>query len=112
MAGGRTYARAGLHDREIVIQQVTLSDNTFTTKGEESWSNFASAWAFVTPMEASERFTSQQKFSSRVSTFEIRYVSGVTAKMRISYESTYWRILGIKEIGRRRGLEILAELIE
>lgn len=104
--------RAGQHDREITIQSVTLSDNTFTAKQEEVWSTFASAWAFVTPMEASERFTSQQKFSSRVSTFEIRYVAGVTAKMRISYESTFWRILGIKEVGRRRGLEILAELID
>ena len=104
--------RSGKLDRKIVIEQNTPSGDTFGGGQTDSWSTFATVWAEVIPMSATERFMSQQRYASRVSMFNIRYVSGLNSKMRIQYESKAWRILGIKEISRLRGWEVLAEQIE
>lgn len=102
--------RAGKLDREIVIESATSTVNAI---GEpvETWATFASVWAEVKPLSASERFRSEARHSARVSTFSIRWLAGVLPTMRIKYENLYWRILGIAELGRRDGLEITAEVV-
>ena len=45
--------------------------------------------------------------------FRIRYIDGVTAKMRIVYDDVYYEITGKpREIGRKQGLEIMGKAQE
>lgn len=94
-------------DRRILIEQAAESANGI---GEpiKTWSTFAAVWSEISPVRETERFTAQQVDAQRESRFRIRWLSGVTEKMRISYDSAYWDITGIREIGRRDGLEIVA----
>lgn len=104
--------RAGKLDRRITIEQVSRVADGFGGAQTETWSTFVTVWAAVASMTASERFTSDQKYSSNVKTFTVRYVAGILPTMRILYESAYYRILGIRELemfGRKRGFEITAE---
>lgn len=102
---------AGKLDREIVIESAT---KTQSGTGEETlvWATFASCWAQVTPMTASERYRGDALHSARVSVFRVRYVAGVLPTMQIAYEGLKWRITGIAEVGRRAFLDITAEAIE
>ncbi len=101
--------RSGPMDREIIIQQVSLADNSFGSSQVPTWSTFATVWAQVTPMKADERFVSAQKYASKVNKFRIRYLTGLLPTMRISYDGVIWKILGLSEMGRHDGHEILAE---
>jgi len=103
--------RAGKLDREIVIQRQAGTTQSASGKPVESWVTFASVWASVVPLSATERFRSDAKHSVRVSSFSIRWLDGVLPTMRIVYEGLNWRILGIAELGRRDGLEITAEAV-
>jgi len=103
--------RSGDLDEQIVIQQVSLSTDALGSSQTESWSTFATVWAKVIPMTASERFVSQEKYSANVNKFQIRFLSGLLPTMRIQYSSKVWRILGISEIRRYEGHEILAEVL-
>lgn len=109
--GSASRLRAGAMDRSIVIESVTLSNDSFGSGQAESWSTFATVPAEVLPMGVQERFISDQKYSSRTNIFNIRYLPGLLPTMRIQYDSLTWRILGVKEVNRQRGHEILAESI-
>lgn len=99
--------RAGELDRKIIIeQQASGQDSIGEPNG--SWSTFATVWASVKPVRANEIYSAQQVSPDRETRFRIRYLSGVTEKMRISYDSKYWDIRGIEEIGRRQGLDLIA----
>ena len=104
--------KSGNLDRLITIEQVSLSNDTFGSSQTESWSTFAQVWAEVLPMKAEEKFRSAEKYSSQTNVFRIRWLSGLTPRMRISYNSKLWRILGIKELERREGHDVEAEVME
>lgn len=102
--------RSGNLDRRIVIEKNAASQNSFG-EPEESWSTFATVWANVRPVRGNEQFASDQRRAERQSIFRIRYLSGLTEKMRISHDSAYYDIEGIIEIGRREGMEITATAV-
>ena len=97
----------GRMDRLIRIQSLIVSQNGY---GEEieSWVTVAQVWAQVADMRGSERFLSEQRQEDRVIIFKIRYLSSLTAKHRVIYEGRAYNILGLSEVGRRRGWEITA----
>jgi SPP1 family predicted phage head-tail adaptor len=80
--------RAGRLNKRVVIEQSTPAQDEF---GEEvdSWAAIPNGtrWAAVDPLTGTERFAAQQvnpRVSHRVT---IRYMAGVTAKMRVLYGS-------------------------
>ena len=98
--------RAGDLDRSIDIQTSTATQNSV---GEPilTWADVASAVpARVMPTRGGERFTAQQVVGDAVTTFRIRYRTGVTVRNRIVYDGKNWDIRDVREIGRREGLEI------
>lgn len=101
----------GQLDRQIIVQQVTLTANSY---GEpvESWANYATVWARVNQLGSTERFRSDAVLKARVSRFLIRYLEGLTHEMRISYDSQVWQIIGINVIGRNEAIEISAEVLK
>ena len=93
--------RSARIDRKIVIQKPTETSNS-ANELITTWSTFATVWAKKTDTGGSERFNGAI-VAEMTTNFEIRYLSGLNEKMRIVYESENYGIIGIQEIGRRKG---------
>ena len=98
-------ARIGLLDRRVTIQS-----NTPTTDGAgqevESWSTVATVWMGVKPQRGGERFQAHQVLGKAVTTFQARHRTDVTVLNRLQYNGQDWDIHDVREIGRKRGIEI------
>ncbi len=101
---------SGRMDRKITIQQLTTTYNDY---GEpvESWSDLATVWTEVKQQSAREMWEAG-KVSETEMMFRIRYRSGIDSTCRVVYDSTNYDITGVREIGRKNGLEIQARVIE
>lgn len=99
--------QAGRLDRRIIIQEDTPTQDTY---GDETstWSTFATVWANVKSKSGKEYFNSDQVVAERSRIFKIRYLPGVNEQMRISYDSNFYDIQTVSEIGRKEGMEIIA----
>ncbi len=101
--------RAGKLRHQITIQQNTPARNG---KGEEidSWSTFATRYAAVIPLTGRELFNAQQRHAEAELRMELRYFSGVTTKMRVSWDSRLFDILHIANLDERdRELHLLVK---
>lgn len=105
--------RAGALDRRIEFYSRTLTKNTvgeevvtYTTKVKE-------VWAKAIPTRASEKFQANRDLLDRTTVFITRHDSTLNdTTHRIVYEGLNWNILGIEELGRERGFEILAQQVK
>jgi len=104
--------RAGKLDRQIVIQTFTSAAANEFGEQTKTWQTFATVWAELKPIRARERFQSTVLRAEKAQIFCIRYLSGLEATMRISYDGLFWNIRGITEIGRREMFEVIAEAEE
>src|SRR5690242_17414256 len=102
--------RAGSLDREIVIERVTTTLDDAGTP-QESWATLARLRAALIDDTASESQSEQGASSTRLVTFQTRFFAGVTVADRITFEGQPLNLLQVKEIGRRRGLELKAERV-
>jgi len=100
--------RAGKLDRTVVVQRGTETvsaagtvSKTWTTLGElrAELINLAAA-------EGDETFGDAERTSV---TLRTRFYAGITTADRILLNGDFFDIIGIAEIGRRRGLEIRIE---
>jgi SPP1 family predicted phage head-tail adaptor len=100
-------------DRRIVIERYAETRDTFNNV-VQTWSTLATVWASkkdVKDVSNAERFRTQEVGAEVATRFGIRWsptVSGVNAKDRIQYDGATYNITGIKEMGRREGIEITA----
>jgi len=111
--GGRTGRglgmKSGLLDKRIVIQSATLAQDTMGQM-VPTWSTHATVWADLIPIkgdEVTEANRLTQKVDFRV---RIRYLSTLTIDMRVSYNSAYYDIVSINELGRKDGYELFIQL--
>lgn len=100
---------AGILDKRVVIQQRT---DTQDTNGQlvPSWSTWNTVWSAWYPIKGTEQFEANrltQKVDFRV---RMRYISGIDHTMRISYNSNYYNIISINELGRKGGYELYVSL--
>jgi len=97
-------------DRRLTLQRATITYDTMNNP-VETWSTLATVWASKEEINDTERLQSSEKGSAITVRFQIRYsvrVSDLNAKDRISYGGHTYDIVGVKELGRREGLEISA----
>jgi SPP1 family predicted phage head-tail adaptor len=99
---------AGL-DRRITIESLTQTRDAYGAT-VDTWTTFATVWAKKRDIRGDEYFAAQQMNAKVDSVFTIRWLSGVLQTMRISYDSKYWDIRSINELGRSEGMEIYAEV--
>lgn len=102
--------RAGKLDRSIVIQTVANGVALDGTPIEE-WTDFAAVRAQLVQAGTDEFLAGYGESDNTVVIFRIRWLDGVTTKHRVLYESSTLNIREIKEIGRRRGLELRCEQV-
>jgi SPP1 family predicted phage head-tail adaptor len=95
---------AGRLDKRVTIQSQASTRNAI---GEpvKSWSDFATVWAGVEPLQGREFWAQQQVQSAVTIRVRIRSLAGVTPAMRITFGS---RVLNIEAVidPRERGEEM------
>lgn len=96
-------------NRRIEIERATTAHDGLAQV--QTWSSLATVWAKVTPVSDAERWRSGSVGASVTHRFLIRYssqVAGLNPKDRLQYDGRTYDISGVKEVGRREGLEITA----
>lgn len=96
-------------ERKITIQQPTYSvssDSNF--KKVSAWSTYKTCWASWVHKMSQEVFEEGQLVAKDTFDWKIRYYDApaVKADMRISYDSEYYYIVGIKELGRKEAFQL------
>ncbi len=86
--------RAGRLKHKITVQTTTESQSG-SGAVTDSWSTYAQPWAEIEPKGGREYFAAQMTNAKIDVVFLIRYQSGITAKMRISWNSRVFNILSV-----------------
>lgn len=102
--------RAGKLDRELVIERVT------TTIGEagtplEAWSTLVTLRAELLEDKITEELRDQGASTERLLTFRTRFFPGLTVADRLTFEAQAFDLVAVKEVGRRRELELQAKRV-
>lgn len=97
--------RAGRLRHRVTIQDHFITPNS-VGEPEATWVDHAAyVAARVTPIGATERWAAQQVNPEITHEVEIRYVSGITADMRIVFEDRCLNVIGaLDEDGDKRRL--------
>lgn len=96
-------------DRQITIQTFTTAKDSY---GEpiKTWSTHATVWSKVEDRIVGAKVEeSKEIVALNAKFFWIRYLSTVTEKMRIVFNSEYYYIESISPVGRDRFMRIRAE---
>jgi SPP1 family predicted phage head-tail adaptor len=102
--------RSGNLDRVVQIQRPTT--------GLDLYGAVIQTWAPVATMRAqkmenavSDREGARGDTTDNVITFRMRWINGVTLENRLTYEGQQFKIMAIKELGRRVGLDITCDRV-
>ena len=104
--------QAGYLRHRITIQTTTQTQNATYGTTEDSWATHVTAWASIEPLRVGSReWFDAQKFTAEVSHLvKLRYRSGVTPKMRISWDSRLFDIKIVLNVEERdRELQLLVK---
>lgn len=95
----------GKLNRKIIIQSPpTSKDNGGELTGSRV--TYITTWAKVTDKSSGENMVEGTQPMTTTRIFTIRYRTGITNDMRVSYNSQYWKITGMMEIGRKEYIDI------
>lgn len=97
--------RAGKLDRTIVVQHPDKAASDGAGNFANTWTTLATLRAQVIQASLEEAMRDWPRASEMV-VFRTRYVEGVTTDHWVLYEGRRLGIVEVKEIGRRRGLEL------
>ena len=97
-------------DRQVIIQQRTVTRDP--TLGSElvAWSTLATVWAQVIPSATAtasdEAMRQGVQTYARPTKVRMRHRTDVDTTMRLSHNGHLLQILGLAELGRKQGLEL------
>jgi len=97
--------RAGKLDRNITLERVSSGLDDYGNP-VEVWSELATLRAQVLQASTEEFIRAFGGSSEAVVIFRTRYLDGITLADRVLYEGKPYELKELKEIGRRRGLEL------
>lgn len=101
--------KAGTLDKVIIIQSRTETKDA-SGQGVPTWSNFVTVYADILEVRDEEAVRANQKMGIVELKMRIRYYPSVTTTMRVSYNSNYYNIKGVQELGRKDGMMLFVEL--
>ncbi|PKN97757.1 MAG: head-tail adaptor protein [Chloroflexi bacterium HGW-Chloroflexi-5] len=93
--------RAGSLSQRITIQQPTVTYDAYNTE-IQSWQTFATVWSLKKCQITREFYSAQKVNAEATDLFIIRFMQGITTKMRISYNGRIYNILGVDDQGGKR----------
>ena len=95
---------------QITIEEPTEDQDT-TGQTVQTWSTFATTRASIdttTGLPRAEEVALGGSLEPKiVVTFTMRYVSGLTEKMRISFRNDYYNIIGIADVDARQAFHVV-----
>lgn len=81
---------------QITIQQMADTTDDYGTPVEtDEWNTFATVWAAINPLTGREYIQTQNVIPDLTATIKIRYLPGVTTRMRVLYGT---RVFDIKAV--------------
>lgn len=92
--------QAGKLRHRLVIEKTTHVVNAFGEQ-ESTWKTFAEVWGRIRPLTGSERFIAAQTAAAEDAVFHVRYLSGLSPKMRIICEGNNYDITSISDLEER-----------
>lgn len=103
--------RSGKLDHTITIQRSTTASNEYRTP-VPSWADVATLRAQVIESSTEEFLTAAGATDKTLCVFRVRYLAGITNADRVMHAGKAFNIREVKEIGRRKGLDLRAEASE
>lgn len=100
--------RAGQLDRRIIIQTQQTSRDDWNHPRVQ-WTNLATVWASKMDRTSVTVNELQQEVNVNRTVWTIRYRSDIDTTQRINVKGSYYYITGVKELGRREGLQLTTE---
>lgn len=101
---------AGKLDREIQIEREVISARDSIGGQTVSWVTEFVTRAQVVPISGSEALKAGAERATRIAKFVIRWLD-INEKDRILFDGLTYDIMHFREIGRKEGLEILAQVV-
>lgn len=102
--------QAGKLDRRVRLMRPIKTTDGFGGK-VVSYEHHATVWASYSPVSDGERQRASETGSVITARFQVRFSSvtaAVTPEFQLEFEGRTHNIQGVKEIGRREGVEISA----
>jgi len=94
----------GFMERHITIEQPTYTVSTDTNDNPiTAWATYKTCWASWVHKNSQEVFETGQMVAKDTYEWKIRYYDAEAVKMdmRINYDSNYYYLVSIKELGRK-----------
>ena len=106
--------RIGKSDRRITVERYTTSTNAYGER-VQTWSTLLTVWAELmkTGEGMTERISTNQDMPIQRVRFKVRSSSdsrGIKSDDRVLYDSKYYNIQGIEEVGRQDQLVLLCQI--
>lgn len=102
--------RAGKLDRTVTVQRFTSTVDDYGTP-KSTWADVATMRAQVLQANTEEFIRGYGASDKSVVIFRIRHLDGITNADRVAHNGSHLNIKEIKEIGRRKGLELRCEAL-
>lgn len=99
---------AGKLDRRIEIQTYTTTTDDWNHP-TKSWTTTYTVWASKVDKSESERTELDQTVAVNRTIWTIRYIAGLDATARVKYGDDIYEVRGVKELGRREGIQLTTE---
>ena len=97
-------------DRRVTFENPTKTANNY---GEETldWSTYKTVWAKIDWKGGGENEESEKLTATSKVVFHVRNIdlANLTTETRINYDSKYYYVRAINEIGREQFFEIMTE---
>jgi SPP1 family predicted phage head-tail adaptor len=103
--------RSGNLDRVITMQRLTTAAPDLYGAPAETWATVATMRAQLLQHATADQEGARGHTTDITRTFRTRWLDGVTPEDRVSYNGQTYLITAIKELGRRRGLDITCERV-
>lgn len=107
--------QAGNLDRRVQFLRAATEDDGYQTRPGPYVRHGAAVWASKRDVSDGERFAAGTITAGMMTRFQVRwspFTAGIRETDRLECEGSTYAILGIKEIGRREGLEMTCQRLE
>lgn len=102
-------------DRRVQFLRSVMVDDGFQTRPGPYVPFGPPTWAHKNQISDGERFRANSTFQDMTARFQVRYseaAASITSSDRLLCEGVLYGVGGVKEIGRRDGIEITARRID
>jgi SPP1 family predicted phage head-tail adaptor len=101
--------RSGNLDRVISLQAYQAGGVNEYGTPVEGWADFATLRAQLVQSSTDEYLRGYGEGAEKVLIFRTRFLANVSTEHRVEFDGGYFNIREIKQIGRRKGLDLRCE---